>query len=140
MAALLAHFATEAQREAFGIAQEFHAPRPLRRVCQLLLGVAVQTVCNVLLDRTREHGGLLVDQPDLSAQGDRLHVIEVVCAEEDLPAFYLVEFLDQLDYGRFARTALAHKGDVLPALDLQAETLDDRILGGRVLKFDIRSY
>ena len=89
------------------------------------LACKVETVGDVLSNRTGEKDGFLLDNSDLVMVPLRVELLDIDTVEEDLALIRVIEALKQLDNGRFAAaTGSTERNDaVLLVIDVEGDTL-----------------
>ncbi len=98
------------------------------RFLDLRLGWLQPAVADVLADGAREQVRRLQHHADARLDGVQRQVGVVMPADQDAPAFGLIEAAQQVDDGGLAAAGGAHQGDGLAGLDVQVEVLDHRLV------------
>jgi hypothetical protein len=103
IASLFTHDRQELLGEALGVVEELHASRSHRSLFDFLLSVIFKSVDDVFFDCAGEESSFLIDQANLFPEIDGVDVSLFVGPVEDAASsLYLVELLDEFDYGRLA--------------------------------------
>ena len=86
-------------------------------------------VGNVVADRIGKQHGVLQDDADEPPQADRRIHADILAIEQDLPFIELIEAHQQVDDSRLAGPCRPDECNLVPRPDLEAEVVDDALLG-----------
>ena len=113
ISSLLSDWTIKPFGESFLIFEKLHASRTFSGIFDIFNAVVIEAVGDIVLDCSRKHSGILIDEAHLFAKVDCIYALLIVAAKEDASWLYFIELFDEFDDGGLARATLTHKGNVL---------------------------
>jgi len=137
MPSLFTHFTIKSSWKLFWILNELHTSCSLSCILQILNTVALQSVCDVILDGTWKHGCVLVDEPYLFPQISCIDFMLIMRAIKNIARLYWIELFDKFNDSRLARATLSHECYIFSSLYFKRYSRKNNCFGSGIFEYHV---